>query len=63
MINDCLKIVKMLQASFKKVEEEAKSSKDGSVLDFYRTLLLRLGKAHRVETLMSSVCGRQCTGN
>jgi hypothetical protein len=42
----------MLQDIFDKVEKGVKSAKDGSVLDFYRTSLVRLGKAHRVEILM-----------
>ncbi|RKK27470.1 hypothetical protein BFJ67_g16105 [Fusarium oxysporum f. sp. cepae] len=45
----------MLQDIFEKVEKGAKSAKDGSVLEFYRTSLLRLGKANRVETLMRGI--------
>ncbi|KAH7109488.1 hypothetical protein B0J13DRAFT_663639 [Dactylonectria estremocensis] len=45
----------MLQDIFEKVEKGAKSAKDGSVLDFYHTSLLRLGKAHQVETLMRGI--------
>ncbi|RYP60682.1 hypothetical protein DL771_010422 [Monosporascus sp. 5C6A] len=51
----CEEKAKMLQAIFQKVEKGVKNAKDGSVLDFYRTSVLRLGKAHRVETLMQGI--------
>ncbi|RSL82714.1 hypothetical protein CEP52_016898 [Fusarium oligoseptatum] len=55
VVSDCKERAKMLQEIFEKVEKRAKNAKDGSVLDFYRTSLLRLGKAHRVETLMRGI--------
>ncbi|KAK7419107.1 hypothetical protein QQZ08_011010 [Neonectria magnoliae] len=45
----------MLQDIFEEVEKRVKNAKEGSMLDFYRTSLLRLGKAHRVETLMQGI--------
>lgn len=42
----------MLRNILEKVGQDAK---DGSALDIYRTTLLRLGKAHRVETLMQGI--------
>ncbi|KAG7402611.1 Ankyrin repeat domain-containing protein 50 [Fusarium oxysporum f. sp. rapae] len=55
LVSGCEEKAKMLQDIFEKVGKGAKSAKDGSVLDFYRTSLLRLGKAHRVETLMRGI--------
>lgn len=55
VVSGCEERARMLQEIFKKVEKGAKNAKDGSVLDFYRTSLLRLGKAHRVETLMRGI--------
>ncbi|KAH7108965.1 hypothetical protein EDB81DRAFT_769315 [Dactylonectria macrodidyma] len=55
VVSGCEEKAKMLQDIFEKVEKGAKSAKDGFVLDFYRTSLLRLGKAHRVETLMRGI--------
>ncbi|RYC78527.1 hypothetical protein BFJ63_vAg18599, partial [Fusarium oxysporum f. sp. narcissi] len=55
LVSDCEEKAKMLQDIFEKVEKGAKSAKDGSVLEFYRTSLLRLGKANRVETLMRGI--------
>ncbi|KAF4335794.1 ankyrin repeat [Fusarium beomiforme] len=55
LVSGCEEKAKMLQDVFEKVEKGIKSAKDGSVLDFYRTSLLRLGKAHRVETLMRGI--------
>ncbi|KAG7404322.1 Ankyrin repeat domain-containing protein 50 [Fusarium oxysporum f. sp. rapae] len=55
LVSGCEGKAKMLQDIFEKVEKEAKIAKAGSVLDFYRTSLLRLGKAHRVETLMRGI--------
>ncbi|RYP17884.1 hypothetical protein DL765_004282 [Monosporascus sp. GIB2] len=55
LVCGCEEKAKMLQAIFEKVEKGVKNAKDGSVLDFYRTSVLRLGKAHRVETLMQGI--------
>ncbi|KAJ4250968.1 hypothetical protein NW762_011618 [Fusarium torreyae] len=55
LISNCDEKAKMLQDIFDKVKESMKDGKDGSVLDFYRTSLLRLGKAHRVENLMGDI--------
>ncbi|KAH7129661.1 putative ankyrin repeat-containing protein [Dactylonectria estremocensis] len=55
VVTGCEEKAKMLQDIFEKVEKGVKNAKDGSVLDFYRTSLLRLGKAHRVETLMQGI--------
>ena len=55
LVSACEEKAKMLQAIFEKVEKGVKNEKDGSVLDFYRTSVLRLGKAHRVETLMQGI--------
>ncbi|KAI8710751.1 SesA domain-containing protein [Fusarium sp. LHS14.1] len=55
VVSGCEERAKMLQDIFEKVEKGTKNAKDGSVLDFYRTSLLRLGKAHRVETLMRGI--------
>jgi hypothetical protein len=55
LVSGCEEKAKMLQDIFDNVEKGVKNTKDGSVLDFYRTFLLRLGKAHRVETLMQGV--------
>ncbi|KAH7124342.1 WD domain-containing protein [Dactylonectria macrodidyma] len=55
IVSGCEEKAKILQDIFEKVEKGTKKSKDGSVLDLYRTLLLRLGKAHRVETLMQGI--------
>jgi hypothetical protein len=55
VVSGCEERAKMLQDIFEKVEKGAKNAKDGSMLDFYRTSLLRLGKAHRVETLMRGI--------
>lgn len=55
VVSSCEEKTKKLQDIFEKVEKWVKNTKDGSVLDFYRTFLLRLGKAHRVETLMQGI--------
>ncbi|KAH7118110.1 hypothetical protein B0J13DRAFT_570440 [Dactylonectria estremocensis] len=55
LVSGCEEKAKMLQDIFEKVEKGVKSAKDGSVLDFYRASLLRLGKAQRVETLMQGI--------
>jgi len=55
LVSDCRDKAEMLQKIFKKVEEKAKSANEGSALHFYRMSLLRLGKAHRVETLMHGI--------
>ncbi|KAL6406443.1 Ankyrin repeat, PH and SEC7 domain containing protein secG [Ilyonectria robusta] len=55
IVSGCEEKAKMLQDIFEKVEKGTKKAKDGSVVDFYRTSLLRLGKAHRVETLMQGI--------
>ncbi len=52
VVSGCREKAKKLQDIFEKVGRDAK---DGSVLDFYRATLLRLGKAHRVETLMQDI--------
>ncbi|KAL2686827.1 hypothetical protein Neosp_004369 [[Neocosmospora] mangrovei] len=40
---------------FQDVEKQYKNGKDGSVVDFYRARVLRLGKRHRVESLMQDL--------
>lgn len=45
---------KQLQEIFDKVKSGVKNA-DVSVLDVYRISRLRLGKAHRVETLMQDI--------
>ncbi|KAH7124516.1 WD domain-containing protein [Dactylonectria macrodidyma] len=55
LVSGCEEKAKMLQDIFEKVEKGMKNAEDGSVLDFYRSSLLRLGKAHRVETLMQGI--------
>ncbi|KAI8625984.1 putative ankyrin repeat-containing protein [Xylariaceae sp. FL1651] len=55
LVNDCEEKAKMLQDIFEKVKKGVNNAKDGSVLDIYRTTVLRLGKAHRVETLMQGI--------
>ncbi|KAJ6438047.1 MYB DNA-binding domain-containing protein [Purpureocillium lavendulum] len=55
LVIGCEEKAKKLQGVFEKVEKGVQSAKDGSVLDIYRTSLLRLDKAHRVETLMRGV--------
>lgn len=54
IVSGCEKKAKQLQDIFDKVEKGVKDT-DISVLDLYRTSLLRLGKAHRVETLMQDI--------
>ena len=48
LVSGCEEKAKMLRDIFDKVERGVKNTKDRSVLDFYRTFLLRLGKAHRL---------------
>ncbi|KAL6918445.1 hypothetical protein FSST1_009940 [Fusarium sambucinum] len=55
VVSGCEEKAKLLLDIFEKVEKGVKHTKDGSVLDLYRTSLLRLGKAHRVETLMQDI--------
>ncbi|KAH7141570.1 hypothetical protein B0J13DRAFT_557045 [Dactylonectria estremocensis] len=55
IVSGCEEKAKMLQDIFEKVEKGTKKAKGGSVLDLYRTFLLRLGKAHRVEALMQGI--------
>ncbi|KAH7124656.1 WD domain-containing protein [Dactylonectria macrodidyma] len=55
LVSGCEEKAKVLQGIFVKVEKGMKNAEDGSVLDFYRSFLLRLGKAHRVETLMQGI--------
>lgn len=55
VVSDCERDVAKLHKIFETVANAVKNTKDGSVLDFYRTSLLRLGKANRVETLMRGV--------
>ncbi|KAH7136903.1 putative ankyrin repeat-containing protein [Dactylonectria estremocensis] len=52
VVSSCEEKAKKLQVIFEKVEKRERDAKDGSALEFYRATLLRLGKAHRVETLM-----------
>jgi N-terminal domain on NACHT_NTPase and P-loop NTPases len=51
IVSGCKEKAKKLQDIFEKVRND----EDGSVLDFYRAILHRLGKAHRVETLMQGI--------
>lgn len=55
LVTDCEERAKKLQDILEQVENGMKNTKDGSALDFYRRSLLRLGKAHRVETLMQGI--------
>lgn len=55
VVSGCKEKAKMLQDIFEKVQKGVTNAKGGSVLDFYRTSLLRLGKAQRVETLMQGI--------
>ncbi|KAK2595214.1 hypothetical protein QQS21_007067 [Conoideocrella luteorostrata] len=55
IIRGCEERAKKLQAIFLKVQNGMKDTKDGSVLELYRNSLLRLGKTHRVETLMQGI--------
>lgn len=55
LVSDCEEKAKMLQNIFEKVEKGVKNTKDDSVLNIYRTCLLRFGKAHRVEALMQGI--------
>ncbi|GKU23142.1 unnamed protein product [Fusarium langsethiae] len=55
LVSDCEGKAKKLQEIFEEVEKGMKSAEDGSVLDLYRTSLLRLGKARRVENLMQGL--------
>ncbi|RYP51033.1 hypothetical protein DL768_003533 [Monosporascus sp. mg162] len=55
LVCGCEEKAKMLQAIFEKFEKGVRNAKEGSVLDFYRISVLRLGKAHRVETLMQGI--------
>lgn len=52
-VSGCEAKAKKLRDIFKNVENGL--AKDGSVLEFYRASLLRLGKPHRVETLMKDM--------
>lgn len=51
IVSGCKEKAEQLRDVFKEME----SAKDGSVIDFYRITLLRLGKAHRVESLMQDI--------
>ncbi|KAL7786376.1 putative ankyrin repeat-containing protein [Trichoderma ceciliae] len=55
LVGSCKEKAKMLQDIFKQVEKGVENAEDGSILDFYGALLLRLGKAHRVESLMQGL--------
>ncbi|KAH7124971.1 hypothetical protein B0J13DRAFT_531240 [Dactylonectria estremocensis] len=55
LVSGCEEKAKMLQDIFEKVEKKVKNAEDGSILTFYRSSLLHLGKAHRVETLMQGI--------
>jgi hypothetical protein len=57
ILRDCHEKARVLLDIFQKVDKEKKDVNNWSVLDFYRTTLLRLGKAHRVETLMQGILG------
>lgn len=52
-ITSCEVKAKKLRDIFQSIESGVR--KDGSVIEFYRILLLRLGKAQRVETLMNGM--------
>lgn len=54
-VTGCEAKAKKICDIFKSVENGAAKEKDGSVFELYRTSLLRLGKAHRVETLMNGM--------
>lgn len=54
IVGSCEKKAKQLQDIFERVEKGAKST-DASVFNLYRTSLLHLGKARRVETLMQDI--------
>lgn len=54
-ISGCELKAKQLRDIFEKVDNSAKNGKDRSVQALYRTSLLRLGKSHRVETLMRGI--------
>lgn len=49
------KKAKMLQDIFSQVGQEAKNTNNGSIMKFYRTSLLNLGKSYRVEVLMLGI--------
>ncbi|SPO04105.1 uncharacterized protein DNG_06788 [Cephalotrichum gorgonifer] len=53
----CEEKAKMLQNIFEKVERGMQNARHGSVFESYRTSLLPLGKAHRVEILMQGILG------
>ncbi|EFY95448.1 hypothetical protein X797_009246 [Metarhizium robertsii] len=55
VVSACKEKAKALQDIFDKVGKGVKSTKDGSLLDFYRNYLRPLGKAHRVENLMQGI--------
>jgi hypothetical protein len=55
ILSECHEKAIVLRDIFQRVDKGKKDAKDGSVLDFYRTTLLRLGKAHRVESLMQGI--------
>ncbi|KAL4888724.1 hypothetical protein BDV59DRAFT_135354 [Aspergillus ambiguus] len=55
LVSACKDKAQMLQDIFESVGRDAKNTKDESVLAFYRNFLLRMGKAHRVETLMQGI--------
>lgn len=55
VLSDCHAKAIALRDIFQKVDNRKNDTKDGSLIDFYRTILLRLGKAHRVESLMQGI--------
>lgn len=54
IVDDCRDQAAKLRDILEKVEKRA-ASKDKSITELYRTCVLRLGKAHRVEVLMQSI--------
>lgn len=55
LVFECREKAQKLKDVFQQVAEAARDSRDGSLLEFYRTTLLHLGNAHRVETLMRDI--------
>lgn len=54
-ISDCYEEVIVLRDIFQKVDKGRKDTKGRSIPNFYLTTLLRLGKAHRIESLMQGI--------
>jgi hypothetical protein len=55
IITGCKEKANALLAIFQKIDNRRKDAKDGWVLEFYRTTVIPLGKAHRVEVLMKDI--------